>query len=123
MISDITSVPTSPLVSTPTSASSASVTAVKTPAVAGSGQALPSAVQAPATGNSNLEQKVKQLNEYAQSINREVQFSIDQESGRTVVKVIDSRTNEVITQFPSKEILTLDHALGNGNGLVIRAKA
>lgn len=124
MINDVTSLLLNPFVNAPEAASSSSnATAAKTQAVTGNGQTLPPAAPPPASGNANLDQKVKQLNQYAQSINRAVLFSIDQDSGRTLVKVIDINTNEVISQIPSKQILVLDQALGGGNGLVFSTKA
>jgi flagellar protein FlaG len=123
MIKDVTSLLPSPFKSALEAVPSNNATAVKTQAATGNGQTLPPAAPAPAAGNTNLDQKVKQLNQYAQSINRAVLFSIDQESGRTLVKVIDINTNEVISQIPSKQILVLDQALRGGNGLVFNTKA
>ncbi len=123
MINDVTSLLSSPFKSAPEAVPSNNATAVKAQAVTGNGQTLPPAAPPPASGNANLDQKVKQLNQYAQSINRAVLFSIDQESGRTLVKVIDINTNEVISQIPSKQILVLDQALGGGSGLVFSTKA
>ncbi len=54
-----------------------------------------------------LDEVVVQLQDYAQSINRSLSFSIDDDSGRAVVKVLDSDTKETIRQFPSEEILRL----------------
>jgi flagellar protein FlaG len=48
---------------------------------------------------------VKHLNEAVQSIRRELEFSIDDESGRTIVKVLDSETGDVIRQMPAEEAL------------------
>lgn len=38
---------------------------------------------------------------------REVTFSIDQSTKKTVIKVIDTDTNEVITQWPPEYLLQL----------------
>ncbi len=123
MINDVTNLLSRPFVSAPEAVPSSNATAAKTQAVTDNGQTLPPATPTPAAGNAHLDQKVKQLNQYAQSINRAVLFSIDQESGRTVVKVIDIKTNEVISQIPSKQILAMNQALGGGNGLVFSSKA
>jgi flagellar protein FlaG len=53
----------------------------------------------------------------------ELDFSIDEGSGRSVVKVIDKTTNEVIRQFPSKEVLEIAQALDKLQGLLIKEKA
>ncbi len=124
MTYDITSALLSTPVRTPEtlrSASTASGDAVTgTPQARSGGQSLPPDTQPPAA---KLDQVVKQLNEYAQAINREVQFSIDKDSGRTLIKVVDSKTMEVIRQIPSEEVLSLDRNLARNEGLVFRAKA
>ena len=43
-----------------------------------------------------LKAAVLDINEYVQSIQRTLQFSIDEETGTTVVKVLNSETQEVI---------------------------
>ena len=48
----------------------------------------------------NLEQAVSRLNDYVQSSKRELQFSMDDSTGRAVITVIDSATSEVIRQLP-----------------------
>ncbi len=54
-----------------------------------------------------LNAAVQQMNTYVQNIQRDLQFSVDEESGRNVVKVIDSKSKEVIRQIPSEEVLAL----------------
>lgn len=92
-------------------------------AVPASGQTLPPDAKQLAVHGAKLENVVKQLNDYAQIVQREVQFSIDKDSGLTVVKVIDSKTKDLIRQIPSEEVLSLDRRLAQGDGLVFRAKA
>lgn len=50
-------------------------------------------------------------------------FSIDEDSGRTIVKVVDSSTKETIRQIPSEEILSIAKALDKLQGLLIRDTA
>jgi len=88
-----------------------------------SGKTLPLNAKQAAPTADKLEQVVKQLNDYAQTVQREVQFKIDKDSGQTLIKVIDSRTKEVIRQIPSEEALAVDRYLAHGNGLVFQAKA
>ena len=57
------------------------------------------------TSEQTLDDAVKQLNSYVQSINRNLEFNIDNDSGQTVVKVIDSETDELIRQIPNEEAL------------------
>ncbi|MGR9106099.1 MAG: flagellar protein FlaG [Gammaproteobacteria bacterium] len=52
-----------------------------------------------------LQEVVSQINESVQSIRRELNFSVDDESGRLVVKVINTEDGETIRQIPSEEVL------------------
>lgn len=40
-----------------------------------------------------------------------VQFTIDQEAGRTVVRVVDKATGQLIRQIPSEEMIDIARAL------------
>lgn len=66
---------------------------------------------------------VSNLNDYVQVIRRELQFSVDRESGRTVVTVVDAETGEKIRQIPREEVLALARHLGSESriGLIISA--
>jgi flagellar protein FlaG len=53
-----------------------------------------------------------------------LEFSIDDSTGQTVVKVVDSSTKELIRQIPSEEMLAIAKALdGEIKGLLVRNKA
>jgi flagellar protein FlaG len=54
-----------------------------------------------------------QIESYLRSVGREVQFSIDTASGRTVVSIRDTNTGEVVRQIPSEEVLRLAQSLGS----------
>ncbi|MDD2658597.1 MAG: flagellar protein FlaG [Methylococcales bacterium] len=60
-----------------------------------------------AKGPGDLTQAVSQLNDHVQNIQRDLQFSIDIESGNIVVKVIDAKNEQVIRQMPTEEALRL----------------
>ncbi len=56
-----------------------------------------------------------------------LQFSIDDDTGKTVVKIVDEASQQVIRQIPSKEMLELAKALGEGcgskSGLLLKNEA
>ncbi len=58
-----------------------------------------------------LEKVVSQLNAYIQNTQRDVDFSVDDSTGRVVVRVIDSESEEVIRQIPSEEMLAISRHL------------
>ena len=60
----------------------------------------------------DMRESVERLNDLIQSVRRELSFSIDQDSGRTVIQVIDSKTQEIVRQIPAEEVMTLVERLG-----------
>lgn len=69
------------------------------------GNALPQQKQP--VDQQQLRDAVNQINEYVQTVQRDLAFSVDGESGRTVIRVIDSSSGELIRQIPSEEVLAL----------------
>ena len=70
-----------------------------------------------------LEKSVSQLNEIVQSVQRDLEFSIDETSGDTVViKVLDTKTDEVIRQIPSEEVLAIARNIESLKGILFSAE-
>lgn len=101
-----------PLVNAEASSQSSSDTA-KTSTVGGATQ--PSRQQ--------IDQAVQQMQQSLPSMARNLQFSLDEETGRTVVKVVDADTNEVIRQIPSEEVLAIAQTLDKSTGLLLKQQA
>ena len=59
----------------------------------------------------DLEKAVSHLKDYVQSMKRDMDFSVDDQTGRFVVKVFDSETRELIRQIPSEEMLAISRHL------------
>ena len=70
-----------------------------------------------------LEAAVSDLQEHTQSIQRNLNFSINENTGRTVVEVKDMATGEVIRQLPSEEALRLAESIDEMRSLLFEAKA
>ncbi len=66
---------------------------------------------------------VKNINEALKSLSRNLEFSIDSDSNRSIVKVVDHETGEVIRQMPTPEALEIAKALDRVQGLLIQQKA
>ena len=62
-----------------------------------------------------LEEAVASVNEFVQSFSRSLQFNIDDNSGDTVVRVVDQETNDVVRQIPSEEILAISQRIQDLN--------
>jgi flagellar protein FlaG len=92
--------------STAGSASAATVT--------GNGRPVPSAKEPPDArdqGRRSVEQAVARLNDYVQSLQRDIQFSVDAESRQPVVRVVERGSQELIRQIPSETALRLARSL------------
>lgn len=70
-----------------------------------------------------VKQAVQNINKSLQSMSRDLEFSVDSDSNRTIVKVVDSKTKEVIRQIPSQEALEISKALDTVRGLLIKQQA
>ena len=71
----------------------------------------------------SVEDAVKRISDFVAPTQSEISFSIDEVSGVQVVKIMDSQSNEVIRQFPSKEAIEIARALDKLQGLLIKDKA
>ncbi|TVP53038.1 MAG: flagellar protein FlaG [Halomonadaceae bacterium] len=68
---------------------------------------------------SNLDSAVSQLNDFVQSVQRNLEFEVDENSGRTIVRVIDQVTDEVIRVIPDEMALRLAENLQQDEPLVL----
>lgn len=71
----------------------------------------------------SVHEAAKRLQDFVSGIRGDIQFSVDSDSGKTVVKVVDRGTQEVIRQFPSKEALEIAGALDRFQGLLVKQQA
>jgi flagellar protein FlaG len=54
-----------------------------------------------------LNNAVSRLNDFVQTVQRDLQFDVDDATGKSVVRVMDQQTNEVIRQIPDELVLRL----------------
>jgi flagellar protein FlaG len=66
---------------------------------------------------------VEQLSEVMSIMNKGLAFSIDDDSGSAIVKVMDIDTGELIRQIPNDEALELAQKLLDVKGLLMRTEA
>lgn len=76
-----------------------------------------------------LGEAVESINQFVNAQMRTLNFSVDENSGKAVVKVIDFETKDVIRQIPGEEVLKMASAikklqddLGSATGLLINSK-
>ena len=75
-----------------------------------------------------VDRVVSDLKDYVQNSRRNLDFQVDDVTGRVVVKVIDANSNTVIRQIPSEEILALSRRLAESlenaqKGMLLEIKA
>lgn len=76
----------------------------------------------PAASAKELKDAIDKIEKVVQPVAQDLNFSIDEDTGKTVVKVIDSGTKEVIRQIPSEELIAIAHALDKLQGLLVKQK-
>jgi len=80
---------------------------------------------APVPTLEQVSQAVSKLNKSPQAQSQGLEFSIDNDSKRTIVKVVDQTTKEVLRQIPSPEALEIAKSLeaGENKGFLIKQTA
>ena len=64
-----------------------------------------------------------QIDSYLKSVGRNLNISVDKETGRTIVQVRDAETGDVIRQIPNEEVLRLARSLGEHGAAILDLKA
>jgi len=69
-----------------------------------------------------MEKVAQQLQEFVGRMNKSLEFHVDEDSGKDVIKVVDKNNGELIKQFPSEEVLTVVARLSEAAGMFINSK-
>lgn len=77
----------------------------------------------PAPSLAQVSEAIKGINKAIQALSQNVEFTIDEDTDRAIVMVVDQQTKEVIRQMPSKEALEIAKALDRVQGLILRQQA
>ena len=71
-----------------------------------------------------LKSAVESLNKSLTQSNKNIQFSVDSDSKRTVVKLVDTETGDTISQYPTKQALAISQSISQTQqGLLLKQKA
>lgn len=71
----------------------------------------------------SAQQAANKLQDFVAAIGTSLRFTVDEDSGSTVIKVMDPDTQQILRQIPSKEALELSKALDNFKGLLVKQQA
>jgi uncharacterized FlaG/YvyC family protein len=69
------------------------------------GQAVPAAV------SGSPDKAVEQINNHLRQASTQFQVQVDTDSGKTIYKVVDPTTGQVVLQVPSAQVLAMAHTL------------
>ena len=78
---------------------------------------------AQAIDQSQIKKALEEVNRMMHSLGGSLEFSIDQQTRKTVVRIVDTSTNQLIRQIPSEEMLTIAKSLDRLQGLLIKQRA
>ena len=81
------------------------------------------AAASPPPSAQQVQQAIEQIQHVLSFVAQNLQFSVDQGTGRTVIRVVDSQTKEVIRQIPTEEAMAIAQALDRMQGLLLDEKA
>jgi flagellar protein FlaG len=85
--------------------------------------AVPPSVSVPVSA-AEAKGAVAAINQAMQHANLDVAFSVDTDTHRTVIRMTDTSTGELIRQFPSESVLAIAHGIDQfQQGLLLKQKA
>jgi len=70
-----------------------------------------------------VESAVNRIQEFVQSMERNLSFSVDHSSGHSIVRVVDPTTREVVRQVPPQEIIEIARTLEYVNSVLVSKRA
>lgn len=80
------------------------------------------ATRAPPTA-AELDKAVKDINNTINALSQNLEFTVDTDADRVVVKIIDLSTKEVLRQIPTEVTLEISKSLDRLQGLLIKQQA
>ena len=82
------------------------------------------AVQEPAqVDREQLQAAVSDIQDFVQSVRRDINFALDEDSGRMIINVTEASSGDVIRQIPSEEALRLAENLTEIRSVLFEAEA
>ena len=71
----------------------------------------------------DVEKSRAALERFARAVRRELEFRVDEESGRTIITVRNKETGEIVRQIPAEEVLAMAHAVAEGGAILLDSTA
>lgn len=74
--------------------------------------------------SAEIQQAVENLNKVLKQNNKNLEFSVDTDTKKVLVKLVDTETGDVIRQFPSEEALAIARSIDQfQQGLLLKQEA
>ncbi|WP_428035658.1 flagellar protein FlaG [Amphritea sp.] len=70
-----------------------------------------------------LHETVAAINDFMTQFQRTLNFSVDQDGGKTIIKVIDKSNDELVRQIPSEDFIEISKHIEQMNNLLFSEKA
>ncbi|WP_022943082.1 flagellar protein FlaG [Psychromonas hadalis] len=78
--------------------------------------------QAPKLSPAEVTETVEEMNAFIQNMQRSLSFSVDEQSGQSVILVKDTESDEIIRQIPSEELVVLRKKMDDVVGILFDTK-
>ena len=69
------------------------------------------APMAPTPSPAEVKEALQTINSSMRELSRKLEFSVDPDSDRVIVRIVDQQTNEIIRQMPTREALDIAKAI------------
>ena len=79
--------------------------------------------KAAAPKEKDVKEAVKDIQDFVSTVTTDLRFTVDKETGRTIVSVVDSQTKQIVRQIPSQEIMKIARNIDRMQGLLFSDKA
>lgn len=84
--------------------------------------AAKAAAKSQAADDRDVKEAISKIEKFIAPATRDITFTVDNETGINLIKIIDRSSNQVIRQIPTEEVLNIARALDNLQGLLVREK-
>ena len=100
-------------------------TAAAPPVAVAAGAATPAVnpVLAQKPARPDPQKAAQEINDFLKSASAGIEFQVDKQSERVIVRVVDTETKQLIRQVPTEEMVAISHALDRMTGLLLAQKA
>ena len=69
-----------------------------------------------------VSETVEEMNRFLQNMQRNLSFTVDEQSGESIILVKDSESDEIIRQIPSEELVVLRKKIDDVVGILFDTK-